>query len=353
MTRKRVVLLARAGIACERTQASLAQAGADVVATLDPGSASEADIRAAAPDVLMVILDPVVEQALDSLDGVLGDVAFEVMFEDADVAAKREGWEAARWARHLDAKLNGHGNVLPPVKGGQTMEPALAIESTPTLESTLSLEPMTGGATPTHSGFHQEMEALQRRVAAMPDVPHGNQDSVPGMQGAVVIAAGVGGPDAVRQLLGQIPSGFPRPIILRQRIEGGHYDKLVRQMQRATELQVVLAEAGGPLQAGTVHVLPENLDVHAAPSGLVFAAVAGEPAFAALPAIDSALLLLSGADIGLVDVAMSLSWAGGLSLGQSTENCFDPAASNALVARGGHAASLVQLSAKLLERWPV
>ena len=104
MTRKRVVLLARAGIACERTQASLAQAGADVVATLDPGSASEADIRAAAPDVLMVILDPVVEQALDSLDGVLGDVAFEVMFEDADVAAKREGWEAARWARRCQTE---------------------------------------------------------------------------------------------------------------------------------------------------------------------------------------------------------------------------------------------------------
>ena len=175
----------------------------------------------------------------------------------------------------------------------------------------------------------------------------------PPRQGAVVIAAGVGGPDAVRQLLGRFPAGFSRPIILRQRIEGGQYDKLVRQMQRATALNVVLAQAGDPLQAGTVHVLPEGLDVQATPAGLVFVSVAGEPAFAALPPIDSALLLLSGADINLVDAAMSLSWAGGLSLGQSPENCFDPAASNALVARGGQAASLVQLPAKLLERWPV
>ena len=335
MTRKRVVLLARAGAACERTQASIVEAGADLVATMDPATASEDEVRAAMPDAVMVILDPVVEQALDNFDGVLGDPAFDVMFEDADVAAKREGWEAARWSRHLNAKLHGHDNVLPRVKD----EPAEDDAKQPT--------PAGNG------GFQQEMEALQRRVAAMPEVPRGNQDTAPTRQGAVVIAAGVGGPDAVRQLLGRFPTGFPRPIVLRQRIEGGQYDKLVRQMQRATELRVVLAEAGDPLLAGTVHVLPEGLDLQAAPTGLVFAAVEGQAAFAALPPTDSALLLLSGADAGLVDAAMALSWAGGLALGQSPENCFDPAASNALVARGGQAANLVQLPAKLLERWPV
>lgn len=341
MTRKRVVLLARAGVACERTQASIADAGADVVATLDPSSASEADVRAAAPDAVIVILDPVVEQTLESLDGVLADPAFEVMFEDADVAAKREGWEAARWARHLNAKLHGHDNVLPPVKG-------VMAAATP-----LSLEPMANVGTPIDSVFQQEMDALQRRVAAMPDVPRGNQDTAPPRQGAVVIAAGVGGPDAVRQLLGNFPTGFPRPIILRQRIEGGQYDKLVRQMQRATTLPVVLAQAGDPLQVGTVHVLPEGLDLHVAPAGLVFGAIEGEATFNALPPIDSAMLLLSGADAALVDIAISISWAGGLALGQSPENCFDPATSNALVARGGQAATLVKLPAKLLERWPV
>jgi chemosensory pili system protein ChpB (putative protein-glutamate methylesterase) len=345
VNRKRVVLLARAGAACERTQASIIEAGAELVATLDPGSASEADVRAAQPDAVMVILDPVVEQVLDNFDGVLGDPAFDVMFEDADVAAKREGWEAARWSRHLNAKLHGHNEVLPPVKDG----PAAALSVGPTL----SLEPMADVGTPIDSVFQQEMDALQLRVAAMPDVPHGNQDTAPSMQGAVVIAAGVGGPDAVRQLLGNFPTGFARPIVLRQRIEGGQYDKLVRQMQRATELRVVLAQAGDPLQAGTVHVLPDGLDLQAAPTGLVFVAVAGDAVFAALPPIDSALLLLSGADISLVDVAMSLSWAGGLALGQSPENCFDPAASNALAARGGQAASLAKLPAKLLERWPV
>ncbi|MGV8923807.1 MAG: chemotaxis protein CheB [Thermomonas sp.] len=349
MTRKRVVLLARAGAACERTQASIAEAGAELIVTLDPVSASEADIRAATPDAVMVILDPVVEQALENFDAVLGDPAFDVMFEDADVAAKREGWEAARWARHLNAKLNRHSDVLPPVKDGS----AVVQSSEPSAKPTLSLEPRANVGRPIDSVFQQEMDALQRRVAAMPELPRGNQDAAPAKQGAVVIAAGVGGPDAVRQLLGMFPSGFPRPIVLRQRIEGGQYDKLVRQMQRATELRVVLAQAGDPLQPGTVHVLPEDLDVQAVPTGFVLAAVVGEPTFAALLLTDSAMLLLSGADLSLVDTAMALSWGGGLALGQSPENCFDPAASNALVARGGQAASLAQLPVKLLERWPV
>lgn len=388
MSHKRVVLLARAGVACERTQASIAEAGGELVATLDPGSASEADIRGAMPDAVMVILDSVVEQALDNFDDVLGDPAFDVMFEDADVAAKREGWEAARWARHLNAKLNRHTDVLPPVKHGAVAEssavplqeqsvadssaaplqekPVVEFSVTPAKDAiveespvappsklTLSLEPMANAETAIDAVFQQEMDALQLRVAAMPDVPRGNQDAAPSRQGAVVIAAGVGGPDAVRQLLGMFPSGFPRPIVLRQRIEGGHYDKLVRQMQRATELRVVLAQAGDSLQSGTVHVLPEDLDVQATQAGLVLAAVVGEPTFAALLLTDSAMLLLSGADLSLVDTAMALGWGGGLSLGQSTENCFDPATSNALVARGGQAASLTQLSSKLLERWPV
>ncbi|HWS77108.1 MAG TPA: chemotaxis protein CheB [Thermomonas sp.] len=332
--RKRVVLLTRPGSARERTEEAVVAAGADLAAALDPSTASEDDVRNAAPDAVLVILDPVVEQALQKFDGVLGDPALEIMFEDADVAAKREGWEAARWARHLGAKLYGHQDVLPRSK-------ALPASAAP---------PASASAEDT--GFRAEMEALQKQVAAMPDLPHGNALAGPGKAGAVVIAAGVGGPDAVRQLLAALPVGFPRPILLRQRIEGGQYDKLVRQMQRATTLPVGLAQPGDPLLPGHVHVMPEGIDVQAAPAGLVFASTEGQPSFAALAAADSALLLLSGADPALVDRALSLSLAGGLALGQSHENCFDPATSNALVARGGEALGLAKLPLKLLARWP-
>ena len=331
--RKRVVVLTRPGSARERTGAAIAEAGADVVAVLDPAVATEAEVRDAKPDAVLVILDPATEQALQKFDGVLGDPGLEIMFEDAEVAAKREGWEAARWARHLGAKLYGHGDVLPRAKG-----------ASPASDSN-----QRGGNQ--DARFRQEMEALQRQVAAMPDVPRARVADA-AKTGAVVIAAGVGGPDAVRQLLGGLPAGFPRPVLLRQRIEGGQYDKLVRQMQRATQLPVALAQPGDPLQAGTVHVLADGIDVQDAPAGLVFAAIDGQPSFVALVPGDSALLLLSGADPALVDRALALSLAGGLALGQSPENCFDPAASNALVARGGAALGLAGLPLKLLQRWP-
>ena len=331
--RKRVVVLTRPGSARERTGAAIAEAGADVVAVLDPAVATEAEVRDAKPDAVLVILDPATEQALQKFDGVLGDPGLEIMFEDAEVAAKREGWEAARWARHLGAKLYGHGDVLPRAKG-----------ASPASDSN-----QRGGNQ--DARFRQEMEALQRQVAAMPDVPRARVADA-AKTGAVVIAAGVGGPDAVRQLLGGLPAGFPRPVLLRQRIEGGQYDKLVRQMQRATQLPVALAQPGDPLQAGTVHVLADGIDVQDAPAGLVFAAIDGQPSFAALVPGDCALLLLSGADPALVDRALALSLAGGLALGQSPDNCFDPAASNALVARGGAALGLAGLPLKLLQRWP-
>lgn len=332
MSRKRVVVLARAGAARERTEAAIVQAGADVAALLDPVNASADDVRAASPDVLLVILDALVEQALEKFDDVLGDPGLEILFDDADVAAKRDAWETARWARHLQAKLHGHGDVLPPVR-----------EATGAAPTDVDAAPQ---------GFLAEMDALSLQVAAMPDVPQSAPPVSSNAPGAVVIAAGVGGPDAVRQLLGGLPPHFPRPVVLRQRIEGGQYDKLVRQMQRAAQMQVALAQAGDVLQPGTVYVLADGLDLQAGPGGLVFAPAEGEPTYAALRAEDSALLLLSGADPALLDQAMVMRWAGGLVVGQAADHCFDPAASNALVARGGEALGLAQLAQRLLQRWP-
>ncbi len=332
--RKRVVLLARQGAARTGAESALIAAGAEVVALLDPTTAQESDVRGANPDAVLVILDPAVEQVLDTFDGVLGDPAYEIMFEDADVAAKREGWEAARWARHMHAKLHGHGDVLPRARPAPAPAEAEA------------------GVHADDARFRQDLDDLELRVAGMAEVPPAQVASAPAAHGVVMVVAGVGGPDAVRQLLGGVPAGFRRAIVLQQRLEGGQYDKLVRQMQRATTMPVLLAQSGDPVQAGSVYILPDGLDVQAAPVGLVFApATAGAP-FAALPASDSAILLLSGCDPELVDAAMALSWSGALVLGQSPEGCFDPAASNALVARGGQAESLASLPLKLLQRWP-
>src|SRR3546814_10679991 len=71
-------------------------------------------------------------------------------------------------------------------------------------------------------------------------------------RGAGLVEGGLGGPDAVRQLLAAIPEGFPRPVLVRLHLDGGRYDRLVKQMGRAALLPIALAEAGQSAEAGTV-----------------------------------------------------------------------------------------------------
>ena len=92
MSRPRVVVLARPGAGRDRTEAAVQEAGAALVAALDPCSVGVDALQSAAPDVVLVVRDPVIEAALGSFDAVLADPALRVMFDDADVASKRDGW---------------------------------------------------------------------------------------------------------------------------------------------------------------------------------------------------------------------------------------------------------------------
>ncbi|MGN6151877.1 MAG: chemotaxis protein CheB, partial [Lysobacteraceae bacterium] len=110
----RVVLLARAGKAADSLAEALRQAGATLLIAADPADTDEPALRALAPEAVLVALEPSIEPALDRLDGLLSDPGLTVIFDEADLAAHRAGWDAARWVRHLSAKLRRDSNVLPP-----------------------------------------------------------------------------------------------------------------------------------------------------------------------------------------------------------------------------------------------
>lgn len=110
----RVVLLARAGKAADHLADALRQAGAVLLATADPANVDEAELRALHPQAVLVALEPSIEHMLDKLEGLLSDPSLTVIYDEADVAAHRAGWDAARWVRHLSAKLRHDSNVLPP-----------------------------------------------------------------------------------------------------------------------------------------------------------------------------------------------------------------------------------------------
>ncbi|KQY49657.1 chemotaxis protein CheB [Lysobacter sp. Root494] len=431
-TARRVALLARPGAARDRMREALGQAGADIVLEADPANTSEEDVLASQPEAALIVLDAATDEALDRFEGMLSNPKIEVLFEEAELATGRVGWDAARWVRHLRAKLGHSDSVLPPGRGGveaiaelivpeapmpaaappasmpaattsaaSTSAPAASglelsladdegvvpvdvhsdmdlvafelgdeaahytsehsAEPSPPLAAKFELELVDD--TPTEiriegleladdhpmdaSRFQSDMDDLNNRFSTMELV---EERTAAPMRGAVLVLAGIGGPDAVRQLLGALPAEFPRAVLVQQRLDGGHYDKLVAQMQRATTLPVKLAVSGDTLQAATVYILPPTLGVHENGQGLAFNDAPAD-LLAALPAGDSAVLMLSGADASQVDAVMKLAAAGALIAGQALDGCYDVAAPAALAARGGQAGKPQELARRLAERW--
>ena len=532
MIARRVALLARPGVACDRLRGALADAGVQLVLEGDPLTLDPAALEAAGAQVVLVALDTQTEEALDRFEFALQNPAIEVMFEEAELAARREGWEAARWARHLAAKLHRHGDVLPP--GGatsagaaaandgdqpsagvdQVREPVgeaeaatgpgddglpaleaavtmhefdplfgeLSFDDSPASASTLPGEDLAavdgastfdpslnfsydgdydnlstaasavavaepgffsadhdggfgmsesplaspdgggpagsndpgfdamfgdfgdfgatvpddspaavavaqrgdgaragasealaapatrvlelvstedGPGTQAHADaeaagvdqrFRHDIASLESRIAGMELVDDRVVKGPAQASGAVLVMAGIGGPDAVRQLLGALPAGFPRPVLVQQRLDGGRFDKLVAQMQRATAMLVKLAEPGLPAIAGVIYILPAGIYIKVSDAGIQFID-GGDDVLAALPSADSAVLMLSGSDPAVVDAVMTHSWAGALVIGQSPDGCYDAAAPNALLARGGGSGQPAELAERLSERW--
>jgi chemosensory pili system protein ChpB (putative protein-glutamate methylesterase) len=469
----RVALLARAGTACERLQVALQQAGADVVLIADPADSDAAGVRAAGAQAILIALEPLVDEALDRYDALLADPAFMVIFDEAELASHRDGWDAARWVRHLAAKLNRHHEVLPSgAEADDFAAPAIAASANSTPPDTIPLDMPAAAAAHVEAPFDITFPDLDEPVphvrspdiaagfneadpsepdiddlsaffdgiatglpadaapapvgegdyvphpfdpvmadfdlvldadppqSASPvfDAPHDNATSIGGLvdapadaeataqaekvdnerfrldldalnlriadmqledvrparpvshDGAVLVMAGIGGPDAVRQLLAGLPATFPRAVLIQQRLEGARHDTLVRQMQRATAMPVHLAEAGAALERGHVYILPNGMGVEATAEGLRFAAASD--ALANLPVADSAMILLSGAEPTHVDAVFANGVRGAFVAGQSPDGCFDAAASDALVARGGAVAAPADIARQLATRWP-
>lgn len=506
----RVALLARAGEACDRISQALAEAGAEVVLVADPMQAGPDEVRQAMPEAILVALDPTIEDAIERHADVLADPAYMVIFEEAEQAAQRTGWDAARWLRHLSAKLHRHDDVLPagaepdevllPTPGplpstagrvdydqaiaavtGEAQERAEGVprdsvsdgpaggfpgigeappagvshwsvdegDATPadapdpasaqaqddpaagiaqpsldaagdgTGEDELAFDPerfqRAGQAAEAVAGIEEFLAAQLRQAAdEAPDVdgppavaapsaePAGaapaptvdfgslslaDDDAPPApapapgaaaaavpavdldslgaglsladpdsyghgpLRGAVVIEAGLGGPDAVRQLLAGIPAGFARPVLVRLALDGGRYDRLVKQMSRATQAPVSVAEDGHEVRPGQVYFVPPGIGLRQRGGWQFDASVAFDAAV--LPPHDSAVLFLSGADPALVPAVGGPEWNEGLLLAQTPdEGCYDPAGAQAAIAAGAGHDAPAGMAARLLQRWP-
>ena len=436
-----VALLARPGQARERLREALHQVGAAIVLEDDPGAIDAQTLADAAPNAVLIALEPAVEDALERLDAALDLPGLTVIFDEAELAARREGWEAQRWARHLAAKLQGHQDVLPPGRETDTgLQPEPGLPATPAqlhegapigfhVEEAASFATTVPGdsfyawqppadAAP---GF-EELQFARDQIAAgdvaapaavsepvaatdaasaapasaPPPLPASAwslvdddaplvvqaraplsqmQISTEGLslvalesddeasdqaatavtaaQGAVLVMAGIGGPDAIRRLLAALPPDFPQPLLVQLRLDGGRYGNLVKQIARVSTLPVLLAEAGQAVGVGNVYILPDDVGVRSGEAaGLRFVAQqAGASVVGGLPAAHSAVLLLSGSDPQQVEDVLALAGQGAWVAGQTGDGCYDPAAAMQLIGRGHPGGDPVQLAQALSARW--
>jgi hypothetical protein len=171
-------------------------------------------------------------------------------------------------------------------------------------------------------------------------------------RGAVLVLAGLGGPDAVRQLLASLPPSLPVAVLLYQHLDTGKHDRLVGQLAKASGLAVDLAVPGKLAFRGRVAVLPPGVGVSAADGSFEF--VDGQTLaelVGALPAADCAVLVLSGADPAAVPAVLTLQASGAMVLAQEPASCFDPVAAQMAISEGAIAATPVELSRLIMQRW--
>ncbi|HBS61792.1 MAG TPA: chemotaxis protein, partial [Stenotrophomonas sp.] len=91
-----VALLARDGAARDRLRDALGHAGARLVFEGDPNTLEPQALRDADPGAVLIALEPAIEDALERLDPVLASPSLTLIFDEADLAARRDGWEAQR-----------------------------------------------------------------------------------------------------------------------------------------------------------------------------------------------------------------------------------------------------------------
>lgn len=201
----------------------------------------------------------------------------------------------------------------------------------------LSLTPLDGDVEPPPVG---QMQAAATSV-------------VPGPRGVGILMAGIGGPDAVRRVLGMLPeTGVAGAILVRLQLDGGRYANLVSQLSRACRVPVLLAQANEVLGAGNVYILDENTSVSRAGGVWRFIPLRdGGSVLDDLPAVSTGVVMLSGADPRYVPAAIALHQQGAWVAGQSGEGCYDPAAASALAVEDLPIGEPAWLAAGLLTLW--
>ena len=137
-----IALLSQAGESGRHLRDALADSGTPIVYESQAADFDRDALEKSGARVIVVSLDAEVEAHLDDIYALLDDDRYNVIFDESQVSSQLSGWEQARWARHLAAKILGVSNADPPRPEGAEpvpqrvvpLEAALPVEDPPALE---------------------------------------------------------------------------------------------------------------------------------------------------------------------------------------------------------------------------
>jgi len=124
---------------------ALRERGARIVHEGALSTLSQSLLDSTGAQVLVVNLDEEAEDDLDRLYDVIDGDHPRVVFNDAQASRKLDGWDRARWARHLAVKVMAQGDLDPPRPHDAPVVPETAVSEAAAAE-TLAFE----AATPEH-----------------------------------------------------------------------------------------------------------------------------------------------------------------------------------------------------------
>lgn len=153
------------------------------------------------------------------------------------------------------------------------------------------------------------------------------------LERVIAIGSSIGGPDALRSLLTELPKGIQAAIVIAQHLDGAVFERLAKQLDKACEVTVLLANDLLPLRYGSVMVVPEKSHLIVNPDGQV-KVMAMEEETAYSPDISKTFsnlaemfgdkltaIVLSGMAGDAVDGAAKVVEKGGQVWVQSPESC--------------------------------
>ncbi len=139
---------------------------------------------------------------IDRINRAYGD---QLIINDALIVDKLTGWERKRWLRHLLHKIDPAFSVLPTASGAES----------------------------------------------------GNQVvEIPGVNSVWVLAASIGGPEAIKEFLAALPANLPALFIVAQHLGGDFQPMLRDQLASSTAMPVEIPWPGMRIEPGMVLLAP-------------------------------------------------------------------------------------------------